>query len=54
MTFSFSPVEASGWGFFDEPVTRVYLAAGGVSPTRATLSSGALVTAELDVVRRGE
>jgi len=53
VTFSFTPVEASGWGFFDEPVTRVYLAAGGVSPTRATLSSGALVTAELDVVRRG-
>ena len=54
LTFAFSPVETSGWGFFDEPITRVYLAAGGVSPTRATLSSRALVITELDVMRRGE
>ena len=43
------PSQLTGWRFFDEARTTLYLAAGGVSPTRKTLPG--LVTTTLDVCR---
>lgn len=50
LRFEFVPAASTGWTFFDEPVTTVHLAAGGVSPTRKTLAG--MATATLEVGRR--
>ena len=51
LRFELVPAESAGWRFFDEDSTRIYLAAGGVSPTRKTL--GGMATASVEVARRG-
>ena len=47
--FEIVPSQLTGWRLFSEAKTTLYLAAGGVSPTRKTLPG--LVTATLDVCR---